>query len=75
MRLNLRIIDHIVPHYLLLIESFDKPESVQKDGCETKLNLLDAEYPKSQAQRAEGQMRQKKNQGLCNICPPKRKSS
>jgi hypothetical protein len=35
-------VDHIVPHYRLLIESFDKAQSVQKDGRETKLDLLDA---------------------------------
>ena len=36
------MVDHIVPHYRLLIESFDKAQSVQKDGRETKLDLLDA---------------------------------
>ncbi len=36
------MVDHIVPHYRLLIESFDKAQSVQRDGRETKLDLLDA---------------------------------
>jgi hypothetical protein len=36
------MVDHIVPHYWLLIESFNKAQSVQKDGRETKLDLLDA---------------------------------
>src|SRR5688572_2189231 len=35
------MVDHIVPHYRLLIESFEKAQSVQKDGRETKLDLLD----------------------------------
>src|SRR3954468_1510889 len=35
------MVDHLVPHYRLLIESFDKAQSVQKDGRETKLDLLD----------------------------------
>src|SRR5688572_17157324 len=36
------MVDHVVPHYRLLIESFEKAQSVQKDGRETKLDLLDA---------------------------------
>src|SRR5439155_13564214 len=36
------MVDHIVPHYRLLIESFEKAQNVQKDGRETKLDLLDA---------------------------------
>ena len=36
------MVDHIVPHYRLLIESFNKAQSVQKDGRETNLDLLDA---------------------------------
>jgi nicotinamidase-related amidase len=30
--------DHIVPHYRLLFESYDKAQSVQRDGHETKLD-------------------------------------
>jgi hypothetical protein len=36
------MVDHIVPHYRLLIESYDKAQSVQKAGHETKLDLLNA---------------------------------
>ena len=36
------MVDHIVPRYRLLIESFEKAQRVQKDGRETKLDLLDA---------------------------------
>ena len=36
------MIDHIVPHYRLLTESYGKAQSVQKDGRETKLDRLDA---------------------------------
>jgi hypothetical protein len=36
------MIDHIVPHYRLLTESYGKAQSVQKDGRETKLERLDA---------------------------------
>ena len=36
------MVDHIVPHYRLLIESFTKAQNVQRDGRETKLDLLDA---------------------------------
>ena len=36
------MVDHIVPHYRLLMESFEKAQSVQRDGRETKLDLLDA---------------------------------
>src|SRR4029077_17575985 len=36
------MVDHIVPHYRLLLESFDKAQSVQRDGRETKLDLLGA---------------------------------
>ena len=35
------MVDHIVPRYRLLIESFDKAQRVQKDGRETRLDLLD----------------------------------
>src|SRR5206468_3257317 len=34
------MVDHIVPHYRLLIESYNKAQSVQRDGHETKLELL-----------------------------------
>ncbi|HXJ60887.1 MAG TPA: isochorismatase family protein [Verrucomicrobiae bacterium] len=34
------MVDHIVPHYRLLIESYDKAQRVQRDGHETKLELL-----------------------------------
>ena len=30
--------DHIVPHYQLLFESYEKAQKVQKDGRETKLD-------------------------------------
>jgi hypothetical protein len=30
--------DHIVPHYQLLFESYQKAQQVQKDGRETKLD-------------------------------------
>ena len=36
------MVDHIVPPYRALMESYDKAQSVQKGGRETKLNLLDA---------------------------------
>jgi nicotinamidase-related amidase len=32
--------DHIVPHYQLLFESFNKAQSVQRDGKETKLDKV-----------------------------------
>ena len=34
--------DHIVPHYQLLFESYEKAQSVQKVGRETKLERLEA---------------------------------
>lgn len=34
------MVDHIVPRYRLLMESYDKAQSVQKVGHETKLDLL-----------------------------------
>jgi nicotinamidase-related amidase len=34
--------EHIVPHYQLLTESYGKAQSVQKDGHETKLDLLES---------------------------------
>lgn len=33
--------DHVVPHYRLLIESYDKAQNVQKTGRETKLERLE----------------------------------
>jgi len=35
------MVDHIVPPYRALMESYDKAQNVQKVGHETKLNLLD----------------------------------
>src|SRR5881397_222492 len=35
------MVDHIVPPYRALIESYDKAQSVQKEGHETKLELLE----------------------------------
>jgi hypothetical protein len=32
--------DHIVPHYRLLMESYEKAQKVQKEGRETKLDKL-----------------------------------
>ncbi|HEX6962309.1 MAG TPA: hypothetical protein VF175_10610, partial [Lacipirellula sp.] len=34
--------DHIVPHYQLLFESYNKAQSVQRDGRETQLDKLQA---------------------------------
>src|SRR5688572_15975409 len=36
------MVDHIVPPYRALIESYEKAQSVQRDGRETKLERLDA---------------------------------
>ena len=36
------MVDHLLPHYRLLMESYDKAQSVQKVGHETKLDLLKA---------------------------------
>ena len=36
------MVEHIVPPYRALMESYDKAQSVQKGRRETKLNLLDA---------------------------------
>lgn len=33
------MVDHLLPHYRLLMESYDKAQSVQKLGRETKLDL------------------------------------
>jgi hypothetical protein len=35
------MVDHIVPPYRALMESYDKAQSVQKKGHETKLDLLE----------------------------------
>jgi DNA-binding ferritin-like protein len=35
------MVDHIVPPYRALMESYDKAQSVQKTGHETKLDLLE----------------------------------
>lgn len=40
------MIDHIVPHYRLLGESYDKAQSVQRVGRETKLDKLVTGQPK-----------------------------
>jgi len=36
------MVDHIVPPYRALMESYDKAQSVQKAGRETKLDRLEA---------------------------------
>jgi len=36
------MVEHIVPPYRALMESYDKAQSVQKGGRETKFDLLDA---------------------------------
>ena len=36
------MVDHVVPHYRLLMESYGKAQDVQKVGHETKLDLLNA---------------------------------
>jgi hypothetical protein len=36
------MVDHIVPPYRALMESYDKAQSVQKGGRETKLEHLEA---------------------------------
>jgi nicotinamidase-related amidase len=38
--------DHIVPHYQLLFESYDKAQSVQRDGRETRLDRQAARAPR-----------------------------
>ncbi|CAH1385336.1 isochorismatase family protein [Candidatus Nitrotoga sp. M5] len=40
------MIDHIVPPYRALVESYDKAQSVQKGGRETKLDILEAAQAK-----------------------------
>ena len=46
------MVDHIVPPYRALMESYTKAQSVQKDGRETKLELLDAGKAKQTPARA-----------------------
>jgi nicotinamidase-related amidase len=46
------MVDHIVPPYRALMESYTKAQSVQKDGRETKLELLDAGQAKQAPARA-----------------------
>jgi DNA-binding ferritin-like protein len=41
------MVDHIVPPYRALMESYDKAQRVQRDGRETKLDLL----PPTQARK------------------------
>ena len=36
------MVDHIVPPYRALMESYDKAQNVQKEGRETKLDHLEA---------------------------------
>jgi hypothetical protein len=40
------MVDHIVPPYRALMESYDKAQSVQKGGRETRLERLDAALAK-----------------------------
>src|SRR5437016_2016379 len=44
------MVDHIVPHYRLLMESYDKAQDVQKVGHETALEFLDAGKGREAAQ-------------------------
>jgi len=44
------MVDHIVPHYRLLMESYDKAQDVQKVGHETALDFLDAGKGREAAQ-------------------------
>lgn len=41
------MVDHIVPPYRALMESYDKAQSVQKAGRETRLDILEAAQAKS----------------------------
>ena len=43
------MVDHIVPPYRALMESYDKAQNVQKVGHETKLDRLEAARPKKGA--------------------------
>ena len=36
------MVEHLVPHFRLLMESFEKAQRVQRDGPETKLDLAKA---------------------------------
>jgi hypothetical protein len=40
------MVDHVAPRYRALMESYDKAQSVQKDGHETKLDRLEAAMAK-----------------------------
>jgi hypothetical protein len=40
------MVEHIVPPYRALMESYDKAQSVQKIGHETKLDRLEAAQAK-----------------------------
>jgi hypothetical protein len=40
------MVDHIVPPYRALMESYDKAQSVQKGGRETQLERLEATLAK-----------------------------
>jgi len=40
------MVEHIVPPYRALMESYDKAQNVQKVGHETKLDLLEAAQSK-----------------------------
>jgi hypothetical protein len=40
------MVDHIVPPYRALMESYDKAQSVQQKGRETKLERLEAAIAK-----------------------------
>ena len=40
------MVDHIVPPYRALLESYDKAQSVQKGGQETRLERLEAALAK-----------------------------
>src|SRR3989454_8843232 len=46
------MVDHIVPPYRALMESYDKAQSVQKLGRETKLERLDGGRAKREPGRA-----------------------
>jgi hypothetical protein len=43
------MVDHIVPPYRALMESYDKAQQVQRDGRETKLERLDGNGARKRA--------------------------
>ena len=47
------MVDHIVPPYRALMESYDKAQSVEKLGRETKLDRLDAARGKPEAAKVK----------------------